>query len=321
MSKVIQYTRSHSIGRATCDDGELKAAYLVPLVTRDKEKMQKTKTIEFWDEKHERDGAKEWILTPSDALIEKMLHGVHLLETSDGNRNVLEIGCGTSCLARDLYIYFKGAVSVVATDVSAVCINTNKRRDHAIVKSSKGRLDYQILNILQPNDNMKSNFDVIVDKGCLDTFLFRSGHQEREHLVCTVLNNIHKCLKDGGKYIVITPRQKVKFLRDYRGFSSIKRLALDESSSNVVLADLENCRKSKQCFVFRCSTDSSFVPGRGNVFRDSYDTSFKSDDDACSCCKVTFKEFRCGEDMSGRGSKFWARRWSGHREHCKGMDT
>ena len=277
--------------------------------------MQKNKTIDFWDEKHEHDGAKEWILTPSVSLIEQAL-------MLDGMSNVLEIGCGTSCLARDLYCYFKGAVTVVATDVSAVCIRSNQRRDRAMIESSKGRFEYQILNILQPNDTMKNKFDVIVDKGCLDTFLFRSSHQEREHLVCTLLDNIHKWLKDdGGKYIVITPRPKVKFLRDYRGFSSINRLALDESSSNVVLADLETCKNNNTCFVYTCSKDSKFIPGRERPFRDSYDISFKSDEDTCSRCRVTFKEFRGGEDMSGRGSKFWARRWRGHREHCKGMDT
>lgn len=280
--------------------------------------MQKEKTIEFWDEQHQRDRAKEWILQPSDALIEQAMGGRQLHDDS----YVLEIGCGTSCLARDLYCYYKGAIVVVATDVSAVCIKENHQRDRAIIAASQERFSYQVLNVLEPNESLENKFDVILDKGCLDTFIFRSGHQERERLVHSLLDNVHKWLKDEGKYVVMTPRGKVKLLRDYKGFSTVKRLSLYKSSRHVVIADLErgsSWRSNECCYVYSGRKDSSFIPeGRGEDFKDSYDVSLEVDEDTCPNCGVSFVDFRCGEDMSGRGCKTWARRWRGHRVHCKG---
>lgn len=286
--------------------------------------MQKEKTIEFWDELHQRDSAKEWIVKPSDALsalIEQALGGGLLFEGA----HVLEIGCGTSCLARDVYCYFKGAIGVIATDVSAICIRENQERDHTIITASRGRFSYQVMNGLESNENLENRFDMILDKGCSDTFLFRSAIKERKRMVGTLLNNVHKWLNDGGKYIVMTPREKHNLLRDYKGFSSVKWHVLDESSSQVVIADLEpGCDQrstSNKCYMYSCEKDSSFIPGRGKAFRDSYDVSLATDEDTCPRCGVTFVDFRSGEDPSGRGSKFWARRWRGHCRHCKGKDT
>jgi hypothetical protein len=35
-------------------------------------------------------------------------------------------------------------------------------------------LRYEVLNVAEPHPELARNFDVILDKGCLDTFLFRS---------------------------------------------------------------------------------------------------------------------------------------------------
>ena len=279
--------------------------------------MQKEKTVEFWDELHARALPREWIVCPSEALLEQVV--VELQKES----SVLEIGCGTSCLSRDLYCYYKGSLTVVATDVSAICIRQNQQRHHALMDASQGRLSYQILNVLESNKSFENKSDVILDKGCLDTLLFRSGRQVREHLVHTLLNNVHKWLKDGGKYMVMTPRSRIQLLRDYKGFSSVKRVVLDESSSKVMLADLDgDTSKSKtECYIYVCLKDSSYTPGEGAAFRDSYGVSLEVDEQTCPRCGMSFLEFRSGEDFSARGSKQWARRWRGHRIHCKGPNT
>ena len=276
--------------------------------------MQKEKTIEFWDALHRRETCKEWIVHPSDTVLEA------IGKLQDGSF-ILEIGCGTSCLSRDLYCHYKGAVKVVATDVSAVCIRENQERDLSLMAASRGRFTYQVANTLETNSSFENQNDVILDKGCLDTFLFRSGHQEREHLVETLLDNVHRWLRHGGKYVVVTPRSRVRLLRDYKGFCCVRRNVLSESSSRqVMIADLEsdNDKTKSECYIYVCHKDPSYVSGQGAAFRDSFGLSLESDEDTCPGCGETFLGFRGGEDMSGRGSKQWARRWRGHRVHCKG---
>lgn len=270
--------------------------------------MQKEKTIEFWDELHQQTPSKEWIVTPSDDLFAS----IGMLEE---HSDVLEIGCGTSSLLRDLYCFYNGTVTCTATDVSAVCIAQNQQRDHAIIAASQGRLTYKILNVLEPNQQLENTIDVILDKGCLDTFLFRSGHQQRESLLRTLLDNVFQWLKDGGQYIVMTPRSRIVLLRDYEGFSSIERTILDKPSSRVVLADMDGDGNKEQCYMFVCKKDSSYVPGEDDQCRGS---TLESDDDMCPRCNISFLDFRGNEDVSGRGVKYWTRRWCGHRIHCNG---
>jgi SAM-dependent methyltransferase len=272
--------------------------------------MQKEKTIEFWNEFHKQESAKEWILKPSEALFEAIpLHG-----------RVLEIGCGTSHLSRDLYCHYKESCAVVATDVSAVCIKSNQKRDEALLAMSQGRFSYQVLDALQSNPELMDSSNVILDKGCLDTFLFRSGHQVSEQLVKTLLDNVHRWLKDNGKYIVFTPRRRLKLLRDYAGFASVQRSALDESS-NVVLGDLDGDSGNDTVYMYVCEKDRSYTPGNGIAFRDGYDLAFRGEKHTCSSCSMTFQDFCNGEDMNGKRIKYWTRRWRGHCVHCRGQPS
>jgi SAM-dependent methyltransferase len=275
------------------------------------DKMQKEKTIEFWNKFHQQESSKEWILKPSKALFDVIpLHG-----------RVLEIGCGTSHLSRDLYLFGnETCTSFVATDVSAVCIQSNQKRDETLLAASKGKFSYQVLDVLEPDQKLVDSSNVILDKGCFDTFLFRSGHQVSKQLVKRLLDNIHRWLKDGGKYIVLTPRSKLKLLRDYDGFSSVKRTVMDESN-DVVLGDLDGSGGSDAVYMYVCDKDCSYSPGNGVAFRDKYDISLQSEDHACSSCGLSFRMFRNGEDMSGKGINYWSRRWRGHCVHCRGQVT
>jgi len=280
--------------------------------------MQKEKTVEFWNTLHKQElSNKEWIVQPSNALCQAIHDATN---TQQENPHLLEIGCGTSNLSRDLYCYYQGAVTVVATDVSAVCIQEHQIRHEALIAASQGRFAFQVLNVLESNPQMENMNNLVLDKGCLDTLLFRSGHENRESLVHTLLDNVYKWLKDGGRYIVITPRSRITLLRDYKGFSSVKRLGLDTTcSSQIVLGDLECGDKNKnttnECYMYVCHKDPSFVPGaESTAFRDSY--GLASNEETCPRCSVTFSNFCSGKDSSG--SKQCARRWRGHCLHCKG---
>ena len=188
--------------------------------------MQNEKTIEFWNEYHQRDDDKEWILRPSEQLLDRIMSSVRDIACP----KVLEIGCGTSQLARCLYEWQgTGAASFVVTDVSPVCIQINQTRDAAILSD---RFEYQVLNALEPVDApFHRKFDVVLDKGCLDTFLYRSS--KGSQLVPKLLGNVCNWLSDAGRYLVLTPRPKISVLRDYPGFSSVQRVILDDSNATL----------------------------------------------------------------------------------------
>jgi len=162
--------------------------------------------------------------------------------------SVLELGCGTSTLSRELFLYLlrrrrSGSsppfspsqhprhpetapidVVVVATDVSPVCIERNRVRDAALLlgdeiifenetdgppppssrsSSSSSSLRYKVLDVAAAGGvpaEYRDRFDLILDKGCLDTFLFRSKKRagRAEALSRTVLDNVRSMLKKRG---------------------------------------------------------------------------------------------------------------------------
>jgi SAM-dependent methyltransferase len=215
--------------------------------------MQKEKTLQFWDDFYRTDeeAAKEWIVHPSDSLFRCILESLRHDEITDdpladGRHDrlfmVLEIGCGTSLLSDALCQYWERQEScrklnIIATDVSHVCIEQQRilqrERDQNRCFASTF-LEYQTLNITEPHTEFTSKFDLILDKGCLDTCLFRSKNTET--WIDLVLHHLHSWLKPGGVYTLLTPRSKIKHVRDYPGFD-ISRKVL--SAVEFDLGDLE----------------------------------------------------------------------------------
>lgn len=58
-------------------------------------------------------------------------------------------------------------------------------------------------------------FDVVVDKGCADTFQFRGKTNESDELLRQLFHSVYAVLRPGGAYLVVTPRRKVKHLRSW----------------------------------------------------------------------------------------------------------
>jgi len=223
--------------------------------------MQNERTLKFWDKLHQKQPTQEWILHPSISLLR---HMADQLPTNRPVLRILEIGCGTSGLAREFYVYLTtqhakfGEVSVHmwATDASEVCIRQNQERDAAFLQASENMCDadekhsnsfqYKVLNVTDPHPELDGQFDLILDKGCLDTFAFRSKMRGRgqphAQLVRIVLDNVQGWLQSGdrdtcdpeendssstGLYLVVTPRPKLKIVRAYKGFLSYQRHELD----------------------------------------------------------------------------------------------
>lgn len=277
--------------------------------------MQRDKTISFWNEYHEQESAKEWILFPSESLLSSIRNELPLIHTPNFNPRVLEIGCGSSTLARDLYLLTKGRF--VATDVSQVCIDSNQRRDQSIIDDCNGNFSYSVLNVLLEDAQVPlSKFDMVLDKGCLDTFLFRSRQQVQTELVRKLLDNVHRWLDQDGKYVVLSPRSKLTQLRDFQGFTKTTRTKLN--NSNAVLGDLDGRSAEKDAvFMYVCVKHAAYVPVSGPAFVNLANTIVGKDDTFCAGCGTSFDDFRKYEDVKGRGQPYWFRKWSSHKVHCK----
>ncbi len=219
--------------------------------------------------------------------------------------SILEIGCGTSTLVRDLKRYIEERhpmidVHACGTDVSKICIDINTKRDCSDIQTNivideningldkqiqpRGSLWYEVLNALDGEPSQR-NWDLIIDKGCLDTFLFRSrsrGSRNKNYPECLriLLDNVHgwqgsreaagdaastdndeqptttktsqadgnntvddiietskrkeSLRKTGSVYLCMTPRPKLKAVRDYAGFCSVKRCTLPKNCQSTL---------------------------------------------------------------------------------------
>ena len=73
----------------------------------------------------------------------------------------------------------------------------------------------------------------------------------------------------------------------------------------------------KDVYIYECIKNDDYAPENDEPFRSSpgFTTEDKS---SCHRCKMSFKDFRGEVDIRDQGEVVWARRWNGHRIHCKG---
>ena len=364
--------------------------------------MQGDKTIQFWEDYHDKNEAEEWISRPGDELNQMILDQIYSRNENKANQkfgfrkrvfSILEIGCGTSTLIRDLKKFIEErhpTVEVVAygTDVSEVCITSNRKRDDVCArptsttasendnddggnridetKKPRGLLKYEVLDVLHGEPSLK-DWDLIIDKGCLDTFLFRSRTRSTSYpeSLRTLLDKIHgwlttesisncvstdDCKQHGALdvdmnqqrqqptstpsvYICITPRQKFKILRDYAGFSSVKRYPLPKTYRSK-LEKKKNIKRDKEGFqsgdndddtigsqnagyMFVCSKNSSYQVGISIPFPNALNSrNTPNAENQCPNCKITFREFR-NQVMKSCDTNRCTRKWIAHCMHCK----
>jgi SAM-dependent methyltransferase len=287
--------------------------------------MQNERTLQFWDDYYKEHDAKEWILQPSNELLELI---ASQCPKSRSDLNILEIGCGTSTMARELWQHIQHDESrnvyMCATDVSPVCIQINEERDEALLKNensepgkSSSALEYRVLNVVEDRPNASvACWDIILDKACLDTFLFRSRQRGQRRgyttLVQTALDNIWSWMADDGVYLIISPRPRLKAVRDYAGFCSVEKHAL----SSAPKGDRINDKTDNPGYIYVCRKNKAYAPGKTPAFA-AYYTGLPQDDAKCRHCGITFVELREGEAVEGQGDDFWTREWKDHCLHCK----
>jgi len=299
--------------------------------------MQKERTLKFWDDYHESNGEKEWIVLPTPDLFELIYSNCILPENGDRLR-VLEIGCGTSSMAKDFWQYLQrtkdgSSFYVRSTDVSSVCVDVCFTRDKniqnvfgpgATINGCDG-LEYAILNVMEaPSDPDRGAWDAILDKACLDTFLFRSRQRGESkaysNVIQTALDNIWTLMAEKGVYMLLSPRTKLKAVRDYAGFSSVERCAVYSEARGSVISKANKPTQKKEagetCYIYICRKNPDYVVGVTKPFKESF-RELPGDEAQCPHCGLHFGEFRNGEDLEGRGVLFWTREWKNHCIHCK----
>lgn len=288
--------------------------------------MQNERTWQFWDEYYATQDkkAQEWILEPTIELLERLAEH---MPAHSRTIHILEIGCGTSVLAREfgkLLLQKNNDAHMLATDISPVCIDFNRQRDEILIlrettsSPHDGQFEYRTLNALEQHPELHNSFDIILDKGCLDTFAFRSKQRGQNQpyapLIRTVLDNIHSWLKQDGVYWVLTPRQKFRAVRDLRGFQSVQRVDVGSMRRGELVSTQEGT------FLHVCRKNESYSANPAEIAFDREDDDLIiNDTSSCSKCHLTFYDFRKGERQ--RGEAVWLRQWKGHCRHCKRVVT
>jgi hypothetical protein len=301
--------------------------------------MQKEGTLKFWDDFHETQGAKEWIVHPTADLFDLIYSECSRDAGEDnGQLRVLEIGCGTSTMAREFWKYLDSSEKecnfhIRSTDVSQVCVDACLARDKDMPNVSGGGqgdddddargLEYSTLNVLEtPIEADRGTWDAILDKACMDTFLFRSRSRGENKaypsVVQSALDSIWTMMADNGVYMLLSPRTKLKAVRDFVGFSFVERRTIRSEEKGSIMSKKKHKPKERDeaCYMYVCRKNLDYVIGETKAFRENYRI-LPTDGDKCPNCGLLFGVFRNGEDAEGRGIIFWTREWKNHCIHCK----
>lgn len=312
---------------------------------------QNDKTIDFWDafytdlsgcansiEQQSSDGNDlEWIVSDKPIVLDKILS---LFPITPQPMRILEIGCGVSQLSRSLLERMirqqddgksQHAFEFVSTDVSLVCLEHNRVRDAAYIASlpDAASLSYAELNVVKELPPCQLHkYDVVLDKGTCDTFLFRSkrtqkGSAAHAPLLKPLLNNVHRLLRSdcNAKYIIISPRSKLKSVRDFNGFASVNRTKMStDLLGDAVLVKGNAEHKPAHVYIYECTRNDSYRPDTDEPFTDEGLATINNDS-ICGKCHMTFQAFLGNVDIQDQGVVQWTRRFRNHTIHCTGNST
>lgn len=316
---------------------------------------QNDKTIEFWDAFYEELNASansdegqlsdeknyndvEWIVSDKPAVLDKILSLFPRTQPSSPMR-ILEIGCGVSQLSKSLLQRMirqqdagnsqQHAYEFVSTDVSLVCLEHNRVRDAAYTASlpDASSLSYTELNVVKELPiSQLLKYDVVLDKGTCDTFLFRSKRTQKGStalapLLKLLLNNVHRLLRSDckAKYIIISPRSKLKSVQKFKGFCSVhrSRMSTELLGDAVLVRGNAEHKKPAHVFIYECTRNDSYHPDTDEPFIDEGLTSINNES-ICGKCHMTFKAFIGNVNIQDQGAVQWTRRFRNHIIHCTG---
>ena len=147
-------------------------------------------SVKYWDSRYLNEHMEifEWYQT-YDTLKEKI---IDYIKPED---EILNIGCGTSKLAEDLYI--DEIKNVTNIDFSENAIKIMEDR----YKEQKVEMKYKKMNAMNMEEFHNGMFNIVFDKALLDSVLCGENALP---LVEKMINEIHRVLVNGGYYIVVS---------------------------------------------------------------------------------------------------------------------
>ncbi len=155
----------------------------------------------YWDKRYQQDAEPfDWYQKYSSI---KRLLAPYLAKFQ--NPRILILGCGNSRLSEELYM--DGFKNLINIDYSLPCVQQMTER----------YLDYPEMKfILMDCTDMtfeKSVFDVIIDKGTLDSVLCSEGASDNAH---RTLKGVHQALQPNGVYFCLSygvPSHRMHYLK------------------------------------------------------------------------------------------------------------
>jgi SAM-dependent methyltransferase len=302
--------------------------------------------VDYWDDFYANKTANdvEWIIHPNKSLFDQLIPFLPLskatssdLMSATDSCHILEIGCGTSTLARDFFLYLQLLQSKVsdsslhltmtATDVSEQAILQNQQRDdkyspfNSIATTAAQTeapphpaslpVKYQVWNVVLNSSEQvfgdHVHFDVLLDKGCLDTILFRTDKRTVSAVASKFLNHVFQALADNGVYLIVTPRRKHALLKLFQGFDSVERIALSEPAAEIYKA-----QKNTQSYLYACRKRKNYTPRVDSAFIEASSCEQQDAYESCPSCGILQTDFRCQGNNR-------LREWTGHCKHCKAV--
>eukprot|EP01028_Stygiella_incarcerata_P002158 TRINITY_DN14077_c2_g1_i1.p1 TRINITY_DN14077_c2_g1~~TRINITY_DN14077_c2_g1_i1.p1 ORF type:complete len:198 (+),score=34.82 TRINITY_DN14077_c2_g1_i1:65-658(+) len=145
--------------------------------------------VGYWNERYEKDQEPfEWFQDYSalKAILDTLLKPTH---------HILQVGCGTSPLCKDLYN--AGFRNIMNIDFSPQCISLMKQRYASLEEMKFETMDVRELPTAE-------KYDVILDKALLDSIL--CGGESKSNAE-KMLDHVSRALSPGGFYICISHGQ------------------------------------------------------------------------------------------------------------------
>ena len=179
-------------------------------------------SLKYWEGRYLNEHMEifEWYQT-YDTLKEKI---IDYIKPED---QILNIGCGTSKLAEDLYIDEIRNVTNIDFSENAIKIMEDR------YKEQKVEMKYKKMNVTNMEEFTNESFNVVFDKALLDSVLCGENALP---IVDKMINEIYRVLVNGGYYIVISngneDTRKHLFNNDMWDY---KMLEIEKPSKVVVL--------------------------------------------------------------------------------------